>query len=245
VFGAPHILLSALFGFLVWRFGSWAFWVAAVGALALLLITLPSIGLALEYPDSFYDFIGTILSIAGGLIAFVAATTGFFYEKRHVADRERSRRSVTRAMQGVTGVLAVLAIVSAILTFTGKDTVSEADKAGAIVIRMEGTAFDPKVLQVPAAQAGRVLVENHDPFVHTFTITVNGTNVANEGFTPGSEKIVSLASLAPGQHEFICEVAGHEDMKGTLTDPVTRGPLSPRPPFPAAAGKGGGIGDLY
>lgn len=40
------------------------------------------------------------------------------------------------------------------------------------------------------------------------------------GIVGGSEKLVTVGPLAPGEYEFACEIPGHEDQRGTL---VVRG----------------------
>jgi plastocyanin len=214
VFIIPNLVIPAIIAWLVARFGSWAFWVAAVGGLLVLLFSLQSLGIALQYPDSFYDFMSGIGNLVGGLIIVASAIAGFFHERRHPGQEPSLAPLARRGMAGVTGVLVLLGAISAVLTFTGKESVSDADRSGAALVRMEGTDFAPASLEL--STQSRVLVENHDAIVHTFTVDAGGGHAVNEGFTPGSEKIISLASLAPGDYTFYCDVPGHEDMKGTL-----------------------------
>ena len=58
-----------------------------------------------------------------------------------------------------------------------------------------------------------LIVKNHDLGVHTFTVDDLGINEAIIG---GSEQLISIAASSPGSYGFVCQIPGHEEMKGTL-----------------------------
>ena len=106
----------------------------------------------------------------------------------------------------------MLAVVSAVLTLTGRESVSAQRAAGATEVTMKKTKFEPETLQAQAGETRQVLLKNSDPGFHTFTIKALGVDAV---IGPGSEKLVEIAA-APGTYEYICTIAGHETMKGTL-----------------------------
>lgn len=72
-------------------------------------------------------------------------------------------------------------------------------------------AFPPGQLAANAGSAG-FLVTNADPVAHTFTIPEAGVHVA----VPGGTTVRGTGDLAPGEYGYVCRVAGHEFMEGTL-----------------------------
>jgi plastocyanin len=104
-------------------------------------------------------------------------------------------------------------VVSGILTVTGRSTVSAEERVGAVVVKMKQLEFEPDQMEASTGEAPRVVVENDDPFLHTFSISDFDIDVTVK---PGSEELVELPELAAGSYTYQCEVAGHEDMNGTL-----------------------------
>jgi plastocyanin len=119
---------------------------------------------------------------------------------------------------GLLAVLAVLTVLSGLLTLAGRESVSAEAKAGALPVRMKATAFEPERLEVASGQSVRILVRNSDPGAHSFTIDALGVD---ETVNPGSERLIEIANLAPGEYAYQCTLFGHAAvMKGTLV--ITR-----------------------
>lgn len=198
---------------LVWRFGAWA---KFVGILAALLPAMAmfwtAFGLAIPY--SFFDFVPGILVIPGFFIAIVSCIAGLIAGRRghHAPSTTGGERIALRVIPGVVGLLA---IASAVLTFTGRSTASEpgADQT----LLSKNSAFDPKEFDVSGP--ARILIRNDDPFFHTFTIEDLDID---ESLTPGDEIVVEIPDKA-GTYIFYCrphtespEKPKESDMAGSL-----------------------------
>jgi plastocyanin len=151
-------------------------------------------GLAL--PASFFDFVPGTLVLPGVLIAIGGTVASIRAAK---ADRP-STGGERRAVTVILAVLALLAVGSAILTVTGRDTVPEAlaDDAD-LTVSLEDFEFDEAGYDV--AGGATVLVKNDDPFVHTFTVDDLGIDV---DLGPYSEKLVEIPSES-GTYVLYCE----------------------------------------
>ena len=138
---------------------------------------------------------------------------GFFLGRR-----PGPRATATAVDRGVLGglvvVLFVLVVASGITSIVGRTSVDAAERAGAFaVVEMNDTTFQPDRLEIPHDQAVRLVIENNDLVIHTFTIKDLNVEYAMGG---RSEKLADIPAAAPGTYEFTCQVPGHEDMKGTL-----------------------------
>ena len=198
----------------VWQYGSrrWALIVAVIFAVLGLLANLHVVPYGLSNPDSFFDFAPAVILIAGFLLAFVGGIVALVQR-----GRTDPRTAATGAEMGTFGIIAValvaLAIVSGILTATGGSSVSAEDRAGAIELVMKNVRFEPDRLEIPSAEAVRLVIKNDDLLVHTFTVDELGIDTA---MGPGSEILIDLPRIVSGALIYTCEVPGHEDMKGTL-----------------------------
>ena len=212
VVGLIFTLVALAVAGLVWRFGGWALLVAAVLAVVSLVANFPNIAHGLRTPNSAFDFIPVLFALTGNLMALAGGITAFLQRRRGVepAAATPGRR---RAVTGILAALAVLAVLSGILTLTGRSTVAAGQKAGAITVNMKATEFSPETVELKAGETARVLVKNSDPSVHTFTVKALGVDV---GLLPGSEKVVELGAPAAGSYKLTCEVPGHETMEGMI-----------------------------
>ena len=109
--------------------------------------------------------------------------------------------------------ILVLTVLSVILTPLGRETVSAEDGAGSSLVVMKNVRFEPDSFPATAGSALRLVVENNDLIIHTFTIETLGIDVT---VSPKSETLAELSPQAAGEYEYTCEVPGHEEMKGTL-----------------------------
>jgi plastocyanin len=213
-----YFLVPAVLGvvgaWLVRRDRTWA----KVVALLLAVVALSFVwwmAFGLSVPASFFDFVpgtlvlpGLVLAITGTVMSIRAAKSG-----RTV---DRGERRVGAVVLGAVGVLAVLSLV---LTLTGRETVPDAlaDDAD-LVVHLENFEFDHDGYEVPVG--GTVLVKNDDPVVHNFSIDALDINV-NVG--PGSEKLVDIPDEA-GTYVLYCdphtsnkEDPGKDDMASEIT----------------------------
>ncbi|MBN2623450.1 MAG: multicopper oxidase domain-containing protein [Acidimicrobiales bacterium] len=120
-------------------------------------------------------------------------------------------------------VLAVVALVFAAvaLVFDDGGGGGGASGGGADTATIELTEFalSPSALTVSAGSALEVV--NAGSVAHN--LSIGGTDIATADLAGGESETLDLSSLAPGEYEIICTIAGHADsgMTGTLT--VTEG----------------------
>jgi plastocyanin len=167
-------------------------------------------------PNSFFDFVPGVLVLPGALLAIVSCIASVVAQRRgHLAAAPTGGER--RGLRIAIGVAAVLALLSAVVTLTGKST-ADSSKAGARVA-MADFKFSPEDVQVKAGTV--VLVKNTDPFIHSFTVD---TFDIDEYIGPGSSKLITIPATATGSFVFYCEPhtedskdPGEDDMAGTMT----------------------------
>ena len=206
-------VVSAVVAGLIWRFGSWLLFLAPlVGAGGWLMFSS-----LLKYDaasfQTFFDFAPTVVVLVAGVIAFIGGPLAFFQGRRPTP-----RAATTGLESGLLGVIALavtaLVIASGVASIVGRSSVSAEDKATAeFTLKMQNTRFVPASLELPGSRIVRVLVENNDLIVHTFTVDDLDLDYNLGG---RSEKLVELPAIVPGAYQYTCEVWGHEDMKGLL-----------------------------
>lgn len=199
--------------FLVLRFGAWA---KVLGIVAAVLVAgaLFWTVFGLFTPMSFFDFVPGVLVIPGALIAIVSSIAAI------VAGRRGNRSTAPvggerRAVRTVEGVVLVLAILSAVLTFTARTKVEgEADLA----VALTDFEYDQESYEVVAGSS--VVVRNDDPYLHTFTIDELDID---EALSPGSEVLVEVPDETGSYvvyckpHTFDPEDPTEDDMAAELT----------------------------
>lgn len=176
-----------------------------LGLLIALMLFWTAFGLA--EPASFFDFVPGLLVVPGMLIALIAGVASIRSRTRggaSVASAEGGERTAATVVLAGVGVLAA---VSAVLTISGRETVSDADAASAdVVVDLKDFEFDQA--SYDAAGGATILVRNSDPFLHTFTIEALDIDVE---ITPGSEKLITVPSTA-GTYVLYCRPhTGHPD----------------------------------
>ncbi len=145
-------------------------------------------------PASVFDFVPGLLVLPGALLALGAGIASIRAKGRSVGSGER------RAVSVILGALGLLAILSVVLTVTGRETVDDDAAADAdLVVDLEDFEFDQATYDV--AGGATVLVKNSDPFVHTFTVEALDIDV---DMGPLSEKLVTLPE-EPGSYVLFCE----------------------------------------
>ena len=186
--------------------------IAALWALLNILLHFPNIIAALSYVNSFFDFGMAMPVVAALFVALVAGVIAFVQHRRGTA-RTESTGGERRTFAAITVVVVGLMALFGILHLVALSSVSASEKADAITVEMKNTEFNPTELQVPAGQPVKFVVKNRDLGVHTFTIKELGIDFTIVG---RSEKLIEFSSTGAGTFEYICEIPGHDDMKGTI-----------------------------
>ena len=212
VFAIVFAGVAAVVAFAVARAGRWALYLAIVAGLAGFALTGPFIATSITSPDSFFEFTSTIIGVPSLLLVVVGAIVALVQYRRESC-RTQATALETNLFRGGAAALTVVAAISAVLTVTGMDSVSAADRQGAVVVRMEKTSFPDEMINVKANSANKLVVENEDAFSHTFTVDDLDIDVK---FGPGDEKLIRVEGAAPGSYEFRCTLVGHESMEGML-----------------------------
>ena len=204
---AIPVILAAV----AWRFG-WrtSVGLAVVAVLGWVLGTGPFVGDAIENPDSVFDFAPAVVTLIGALTVVAGAVMAVM--QRAAEPRYAPSETEGRLLLAPIVLAGAAIVISGILTIAGRSSVSDAEAAGAVVVEMKKTEFEPE--EIRGMGDAKILVKNTDPFVHTFTIEALDVN---EVVKPGSEKLITLTGKPRGTAEVKCLISGHEDMKARLT----------------------------
>ena len=210
-FVAINVIAVAIAIAAMLRLGHWGHLVAAFIALIGVFFFGSSAAISLQSPDSVLDFTFITVGILGLVVTIVSCVIAFFRLRRGTATQTGSVRAVM-AVRGIVAFMVLSAVASTVLTLVSKDTVSAAEKQGAVELSAKKSDWNTDSLSVKSGSSVKILVENSDPYIHTFTVKDLDVDVR---LKPGSEKLITLKSPGAGGHEYICNI--HTDMKGTLT----------------------------
>jgi plastocyanin len=210
---APYVVFTIVVGtaaFLTWRFDrTWSKIVGLVASVLALGGFFLGFGIfqifsPLEFVAGVAYVLGWFLSVVGGIRAIIASRR----------DRVGRTPGEARLPKVVFAILGVAAVVSAAGSFATKQTVSDAEAAGATTLKMVNFEFAPETLNLESS--GTLLVRNVDPFVHD--IEFDDLDVA-ETVGPGSEVLIDLDGAAPGTYTYVCTLhsSGGEGMVGAVT----------------------------
>jgi plastocyanin len=182
----------------------------AIGAKALAVIAVLSLAATVPFAieslllvESSVDFSLNLLSITGAILLLVASVA---------AARDREGDADSRGARAAVVLFLLVMIagvgVSATLRLLRDDPLG---RPGDVTVYAEDIEFSPVIAH---AEAGRVTIflENKDLTAHTFTVDRLDVDEVVPG--GGSSRIVFDAE--PGSYEFVCSIAGHEEMTGTL-----------------------------
>ena len=136
-----------------------------------------------------------------------------FVQIRRGGARVEATAVERNALRGIAVVVAVVVVVSGVITLAARDTVEEAERAGAIEVLMKRTKFKTERLEGKAGETLRLVLKNDDLYIHTFTIEELDIDVT---VGPRGEKSLELTPADAGTFEYVCTLPGHESMKGTL-----------------------------
>ena len=207
VFYALFMIPTLVIVVLAWRETSGMTLFAAIWALLMLLITAPVIPNALGTFNSFFDTGLLIPAIVSLIVAGVAGIVGFL-QRRRGTTRDVSRAGERWVLWATTAMVVGLMVVSGTLHLTSLESVSPDEKAAAINVDINNSAFKPAQLTVPAGKPAKFVIKNRDLTVHTFTIKELGIDV----------------KVLPGSEELICHSPGSLDQASprSLTHPRAR-----------------------
>ena len=209
-----NIAIALIVAGLIWRFGSWVLVFGAIaGLLGIGLAYGPFLILSTGSINSVFDFGAAVVTTVASIMALVGSIVAFVQFRRGTA-RVEATAVERNTLRGVAVVVAVLVVVSAIVTLAARDTVQKADRAGAIEVLMKTTEFRTAQLDAKAGETVRLVLKNDDLYIHTFTIDELGIDVT---VGPRGEKALSISPRNTGTFEYKCTIPGHESMTGTLT----------------------------
>ena len=112
--------------------------------------------------------------------------------------------------------------------------------AGPVTVDMVEFAFNPATVTVPVG--GSLNVTNSGTMAHNLEVV--GQGLTTPDVPAGESAILDVSSLAPGEYEIICTIAGHEQsgMTGTLI--VSEDGAGAETAAPGEAGEHAGHGDI-
>ena len=191
----------------------WGLILGVIGGIFGLMFFAEDTDLIMSAPQAFFDFTGGLVGIVGLVTLIIASVLGLI---QHFRNETRTEFTPThrRILQGIVGVLAVVAVVSAALTAMNLGGASAEEEQGATVITAKGTAWDVTMVNLSSGNL-KLVVKNKDLFLHTFTIYDLDID---EKLGPGSETVIELPAGTTGTHPFVCRLFDHElDMTGAIT----------------------------
>ncbi len=178
-------------------------------ALAVLLSLLAFVlgGFGFSHPDSFFDFVTSVVTVIGPIVAVVAGVRVLGARRRHRLDpaRPEQRRFVRIGLV----VLVLLTAVSGTLTFARQSSI-DAPK-GSFVVEMYDDRFDPADFSLEPGPH-KVFLVNRDSYAHTFAVGDTDDYVG-----PRANRLITL--MIPAEQDRMdlsCSVTGHDDMTGTI-----------------------------
>jgi plastocyanin len=188
----------------------WNLILAVIAGLLCLLFASDGLDLSLGSPQSFFDFAFPVFFFTGGVLLLIGGITGLVQHFRHQPSDGNAR--LVTGIRAVFGVLVLILAVSAVLTVVNIGSASAADKEGAALLKAKDDEYSTDTLSTSGN--GKVVIENKDPILHTFTIDDLDIDVK---VGPGSHEVVKLDNVKAGEYFYHCRVSGHESMDGTLT----------------------------
>ncbi len=209
-----NVAIALIVAGLIWRFGAWPLVFGAIaGLLGTALVYGPYLIQSTGSINSVFDFGVAVVTTVASILALVGSIVAFVQIRRGTA-RDGATAFERNALRGVAVVVAAVVVVSVVVTLAARDTVEEADRAGAVEVLMKRTEFRTAQLDTKAGETLRLVLRNDDLYMHTFTIDELGVDVT---VGPRGEQALSLSPRNTGTFEYKCTIPGHESMTGTLT----------------------------
>ncbi|WP_157965832.1 cupredoxin domain-containing protein [Euzebya rosea] len=175
---------------------TWLRWTAATATLLLLVANAPFAVSDLSHPESPGGFVPTLLLVMAAVATTVLA----------VGAGLRRRLPVGRVWGGT---IAVMVIGVALSLISASGVAEEAPLPGDVAVEAAGLAYPARV-EVPPG--GALAITNADPIHHTFVLEETGEVVE---LPAGATRRLEV-DLPPGEYRYLCDVPGHEVMRGTV-----------------------------
>jgi hypothetical protein len=190
-------VVYAAVGIGLWRAPRrWLRVVAGLVAAAYLVGAAPVFVAHFTHPESPLGFVIDALLLIGLVLVIVGVI-------RTLRDAGPRRRPLLVG----AGALAITAAVVALTAAAGVD--ADVRQPDDLALEVAGWVFPD--LTVPASTPA-LWVDNQDPFHHT--LVVEGTDL--HAALPASTAVRVPLDLAPGAYTYLCDVPGHEKMRGEL-----------------------------
>lgn len=205
--------LALASGAVIYLWHPWGLIVGVTVGLVGITFSLDNIGANLSSPDSFFNFAYRPVIWAGGTVLILSGSSaGLVQHLRHRTTHD-GPAWVMRAAGGVIALVVAVSLLSATLTVVGIDRISADDRRDAIVITASGWRFSPREVAVASGGPVKLIVENNDAVVHTFTLDALDLD---QRLGPFDDTLVVIDIPSSGRYEFRCRITGHENMRGTL-----------------------------
>ena len=167
-----NIAIALIVAGLIWRFGSWALVLGAIaGLLGTVLAYRPYLILSTGSINSVFDFGVSVVTTVASVMALVGSSVAFLQLRRGTA-RAEATAAERNALRGVGVVVAVLVVVSAVVTLAARDTIEEVDRAGAIEVLMKTTEFRTAQLDAKAGETLRIVLKNDDLYTPSLSTSL-------------------------------------------------------------------------
>lgn len=206
----PAIVAGTLAVVCWYRGPRWRYVTGVIGVLMLLSIMLGDIN-GLSRVESVLDFSLLWASVVGAVCAIVAAVvtaTGSGLPARPI---------VATAAVALVG----LTLVSAIITLTGRNTLSDAELDGAVVVRAIDSVFSSEEIAISSTGVVRLALINDGRVYHTFTSDLLDVD---EELAPGRQRIIEVTIPDDTQTiDFYCKLhsAGSADDRSGMVGVMT------------------------
>jgi plastocyanin len=195
----------------VWRFdATWARILGVVVALALGTMMF-WLAFGLMHPGSFLDFVPAVIFVLGlGLALF--GNIAAIVQRRRQHLHAHATPAEWRVEQAAVAVVVVAVAVSGVMSVLARESVDEAEAAGATPMEMVDFVFEPAAVEVTGG--GQLMVHNGDPFVHD--VAVPAIDLDPVTVAPGSTVLVDV-DAAPGTYVLYCTL--HSNVNDASPDP--------------------------
>jgi hypothetical protein len=210
----PPALIALIVALVLWLSGRGLIVALVISVLALLLFAIGEVlgGLpALGHPESVSDFVPALMRAVGSVMAFAGTLIAFRQARRGPGALQPGSPRQKRLVKIGTAGLVVVAVVSAVLTYTRNADIDA--PPGASVVETFEDHFSPTELSLEEGPH-TVLVVNRDSYAHTFSVDELDLDVY---IGPRADRLITFdVPDDPGRHDLYCAVTGHEDMTGTV-----------------------------
>lgn len=201
-------------GAFIYFWHPWGLVVGIIGGLLGIFFSLDGIRQNLASPESFLDFAYRPVIWFGGTILVLAGSIGGLIQHFRGRTSEQGPAASLRAAQGIVAIVIIISLASAALTIRGIHHVSANDRAGATIVEISGWRFSTDAISVPSGGETKLVIENNDANIHTFTVEGLGLDMK---LGPFGDTLIVLDAPPPGRYEFHCRITGHEAMHGIIT----------------------------